>query len=333
MSSILYVLMPKSRFSGDIGASRKIVTRFYFYHRLCYPGMNNLVCQVVCPMKQPNAKTLKITRDALMSLGFGPNEARAYCALLAKSPLNGYQVAQLSGIPRAKVYESLERLVARGAAVQVETLDAEPRLYAPTDPLELVDQIAQDYDKSLERARQALETYQNNPQVVEVLWRVTSQTDLVARGQKLVQSARRTLHVALWAEEFDALLKALLSAAERGVRIALVLYSPHVGLAKLQQNCAGAILHSRSKRQAVPVMGRQFVLVADRKRCITGSIFPDRDVEGVFTLNLGLVTNAVDLVNHEIYLERVMTVAGEPLMAVFGPDLEKLDAFDPPPHD
>jgi sugar-specific transcriptional regulator TrmB len=282
-------------------------------------------------MQQPNAKTMRDTHEALMSLGFGPNEARAYCALLAKSPLNGYQVAQLSGIPRAKVYESLERLVVRGAAVQVETLETESRLYAPTDPLELVDQIAQGYDASLERARQALKMYQANPQVVEVLWRLTSQTDLVARGQKLVKSARQTLHVALWAEEFDALCKALLSAVKRGVRIALVLYSDHSGLAKLQQYSAGAILHSRSKRRAVPIMGRQFVLVADRKRCITGSIFPDDDVEGVFTLNLGLVTNAVDLVNHEIYLERVMTVAGESLAAIFGPDLEKLDAFDLPP--
>jgi sugar-specific transcriptional regulator TrmB len=194
----------------------------------------------------------------------------------------------------------------------------------------MVNQIAQDYDVSLERARRALTTYQANPQVVEVLWRVTSQSDLVARGQKLVKGAARTLHVALWAEEFDALFKQLLAAAKRGVRIALVLYSAHNGLTKLQKHCSGAILHSRTKRQAVPIMGRQFVLVADRQRCITGSIFPDNDVEGVFTLNLGLVTNAVDLVNHEIYLERVMAVAGEALTAIFGPDLEKLDPFDPP---
>jgi sugar-specific transcriptional regulator TrmB len=282
-------------------------------------------------MEQPHAKILQATRDALMSLGFGPNEARAYCALLAKSPLNGYQVAQLSGIPRAKVYESLERLVAKGAAVQIESLDNESRLYAPVNPLEMIDQMAQDYDVSLERARKALTAYQTNPQVVEVLWRVTSQTDLVARGQKLVRGAQHTLHVALWGEEFDALFKKLLAAAKRGVRIALVLYSAHKGLDKLQQHCSGAILHSRSKRQAVPVMGRQFVLVADRQRCITGSIFPDNDVEGVFTLNLGLVTNAVDLVNHEIYLERVMTVASDQLTAIFGPDLEDLDAFEPPP--
>ena len=47
-------------------------------------------------------------------------------------------------------------------------------------------------------------------------------------------------------------------------------------------------------------------------------------------MNLGLVTNAVDLVNHEIYLERVMVAIGDPLIAIFGSDLERLDPFSPP---
>lgn len=282
-------------------------------------------------MPDSTSQTLQNARRALEALGFGANEARAYCALLGKSPLNGYQVSQISGIPRAKVYESLERLVARGAAVPVETLDSEARLYAPADPAELVSRIEEGFSSAFKHARQALEKFQDNPQVVETLWRVTSQPDLVARGRKLVKSARKTLHIAVWDTEFEALLPGLLAAAERDVRIALVLYSEHEGLAALQERCAGAIRHSHSKRQAVPLMGRQFVLVADRKRCITGSIFPDSNVEGVFTLNLGLVTNAVDLVNHEIYLERVVLALGKALFAVFGPQLEHLDPFEGPP--
>jgi len=43
----------------------------------------------------------------------------------------------------------------------------------------------------------------------------------------------------------------------------------------------------------------------------------------VFTMNLGLV-------NHEIYLERVMVAAGEPITEIFGSDLERLDPFSPP---
>ena len=64
---------------------------------------------------------IKDAREALMALGFSNYEAKAYCALLTRSPANGYQVAQESGIPRAKIYECLQRLVNRGAAIQVET--------------------------------------------------------------------------------------------------------------------------------------------------------------------------------------------------------------------
>ena len=78
------------------------------------------------------------------------------------------------------------------------------------------------------------------------------------------------------------------------------------------------------------MLGRQFILVADRARCITGSIFPDNDVEGVFSLNRGLVTNAIDLVNHEIYHERILTSVKTPVEKVFGADLALLDAFDSP---
>ncbi len=274
---------------------------------------------------------IKTAYEALMALGFGNYEARAYCALLTRAPANGYQVAQESGIPRAKIYECLQRLVTRGAAIQVESQDETGRLFAPTDPKELINSIEDSQSASLDRARDALDQFKDFPRMVEVLWRITSRQDLVDRGLKLTGNVSKTLHVAIWSEEFEKLLPQLLNAAENGIKIALVLYDPHPGLEKLQALCPGVIQHNRSKRQAIPIMGRQFVLVADRERCITGSIFPNNVVEGVFTMNLGLVTNAVDLVNHEIYLERVMVAAGDPVVSIFGRDLDKLDPFTPPP--
>jgi sugar-specific transcriptional regulator TrmB len=270
--------------------------------------------------------------ESLAALGFSVNEARAYCALLTKSPANGYQVARESGIPRAKVYECLQRLVARGAAIQIESPGKDGRLYAAANPEELITSIDEDRGTALKRARKAIKKFNENPHFVEVLWRVVSQADLVERGKNLAASAKKTLHIAIWSEEFDALYGHLVAALDRKVKIALVLYAPHDKFPKFQERCPGSILHYRTKRQAVPLMGRQFVLVADMARCITGSIFSDKNVEGVFTMNLGLVTNAVDLVNHEIYLERIMVELGNPLLETFGQDLEKLDPFVPTKH-
>jgi len=275
-------------------------------------------------------KTTRDAYEALLATGFGDYEARAYCALLVRSPANGYQIARDSGVPRAKVYECLERLVARGAAVRVEAPDAKGRLFAPTDAGELIDRFEANSVAACRRARQALARMRTDSRGVEVLWRVASRSDLIDRGQSLIRGATGWLHLALWAEEFQSLLADLLQAVRRGVRMGLILYSPHDGIDSLQALGAGAVLHSRTKLQAIPVMGKQFVVVADRQRCIVGSIFPDDNVEGVFTLNRGLVINAADLVNHEIYLERILQDVGEPVLAAYGEDLDGLNAFDPP---
>ena len=64
----------------------------------------------------------------LQALGFSQYEARAYCALLQKSPANGHEVAKLAAIPTSKVYETLERLKQKGAVLVQRS---EPTLWAP----------------------------------------------------------------------------------------------------------------------------------------------------------------------------------------------------------
>src|SRR6266542_3193328 len=50
----------------------------------------------------------------LQQLGFSEYEARAYLALLQRNPLNGYELAKVSGLPRANVYAVLQKLEDRG---------------------------------------------------------------------------------------------------------------------------------------------------------------------------------------------------------------------------
>ena len=75
-------------------------------------------------------KALELLKQAGMS-GY---EAKAYTALLgAGEPLNGYEVAKLSGVPRSTVYETLGKLVARGAAFQVTEDDNVSYVPLPSD--------------------------------------------------------------------------------------------------------------------------------------------------------------------------------------------------------
>jgi sugar-specific transcriptional regulator TrmB len=71
----------------------------------------------------------------LQQLGFSEYEARAYLALLQRNPLNGYELAKLSGLPRANVYAALQKLEERGAVVRLD-IPSRAR-YAPVAPTEL----------------------------------------------------------------------------------------------------------------------------------------------------------------------------------------------------
>jgi len=55
---------------------------------------------------------------SLQDIGFTEYEAKVYLALLGNPGITRYEVGRRSGVPRAKVYEVLEGLVRRGAALQ-----------------------------------------------------------------------------------------------------------------------------------------------------------------------------------------------------------------------
>src|ERR687883_305292 len=93
--------------------------------------------------------------ELLRQLGFGDYESRAYVALLQRSPLNGYELAKASGLPRANVYAVLQKLEERGAVVRLDMPSG--IRYAPVAAAELTERIASRFQDVLRAAEQALE--------------------------------------------------------------------------------------------------------------------------------------------------------------------------------
>ena len=75
--------------------------------------------------------------EQLQELGFTEYEARAYHALLQYHPVSGYELAKVSGIPRANIYVVLQKLEERGAVIRAE--DGDSTRYLPVAPDELLD--------------------------------------------------------------------------------------------------------------------------------------------------------------------------------------------------
>lgn len=81
--------------------------------------------------------------QTLINCGFSDYEARVYSALLPKRTLTPTEISVLSGVPRGKIYEVLEKLSYAGFCTQV---DGNRKKYRATNPRDSFQSLIQDFD-------------------------------------------------------------------------------------------------------------------------------------------------------------------------------------------
>ncbi|MGW9128949.1 TrmB family transcriptional regulator, partial [Paenibacillus chitinolyticus] len=83
--------------------------------------------------------------EQLQLFGFNQYEAKAYMALVSLGASNAYQISKESGIPRARVYDTLDTLVSRGIVMLEEAEDG-TKSYAPLPVDVFLDQAKQSFE-------------------------------------------------------------------------------------------------------------------------------------------------------------------------------------------
>ena len=154
----------------------------------------------------------------LQALGFSQYEARAYCALLQKSPANGHEVAKTAGIPTSKIYETLERLHHKGAVLVQRS---EPTLWAPVPHRDLVAALRQRMESTFSAVEQGLAQL-GHEQDHQLTWSLSGRGHVVESMRTAIDRSRERLAAAIPAAELAELAESLRAAAERGVTVELV---------------------------------------------------------------------------------------------------------------
>lgn len=154
--------------------------------------------------------------DRLQDLGYSEYEAKAYVALLQTSPATGYQVSKESGVPRSMIYEVLNKLVARGAALSSPA--ERTTLYAPVAPAELLDRLRHEFEEQLDSARRALAAVAS-PQRVEYVWNIEGGDNVLAKAREMIDSAEAQVHVGLLPATLPSLRPSLERAIQRGLEV------------------------------------------------------------------------------------------------------------------
>jgi sugar-specific transcriptional regulator TrmB len=148
-------------------------------------------------------------------------EAKAYLALISSDrPMNGYEVAKRSGVPRSTVYETLGKLAARGAAFEVNSgSDSTTYVALPADAL--LRRVRDRVDQSLAGLALELDAVVQPPRA-PTSHHVQGASDVIERASDLIATAGRSVTVLGETDQLASLDATLLAAQARGVLVSLV---------------------------------------------------------------------------------------------------------------
>ncbi|GHE28158.1 hypothetical protein GCM10017673_33000 [Streptosporangium violaceochromogenes] len=259
----------------------------------------------------------------MQRLGMSGYEAKAYVTLVvAGQPLNGYEVAKRSGVPRSTVYETLGKLVARGAAYELRGAE-EATGYLALPPRALLERMRREFDDSIGALQSSLPTIAAPPGSY-LTHNLKGADALLTRAEDVVASARTDLFLSIWPEEMRLLSPLLGRAAERGVEVSVVHFGPAPAL----------VGHLYEHRFPAPeaVAGslgcRLLVVAGDRSEVLIGG-FAGGAAWGVYTEDPAVVLMAVEYVRNDITSQVVADRVGhETLREIWSgdPDLARLRA-------
>lgn len=261
-------------------------------------------------------------------LGFSPYEAKAYAALVQEHPLTGYELSGISGIPRSKIYECIERLCRKKLIVTVE---GSPARYVPVPPDELVRRLSNEFDSSVKSLGILLnETKENDP--VDYIFNISGYGEIISKAIEMIQGTHHHLDISIWNDELEKLLPYLKNVSQHVVKIQLLLFTcpplnscppfhygrrdgrrdgydidlsavSHLSRRSLSEGGwkAGCVetYHHRPLTES-EFTGRWISVVKDRSEVLTGQCSGEGGIIAAWTRNRCIVFVSLKYIEHEI---------------------------------
>ena len=240
--------------------------------------------------------------DNLVKLGFSEYEAKAYIALLRESPVTGYQLSKLSGVPRSMIYEVLGKLTARGAAMTLRTGGATK--YAPVPAAEFLDQLQREHEELIASLKDDLVALTTAPNL-EYVWNIEGHENIMAKAVEMIRQAETRIYLALLPATLPDLRPALEEAIGRGVRVAV--YST----GDLDLPGGQVVVAPMSEEALSQAGGLGLILVIDGEEVLIGEWLTATQARASWTSSPLLVFIAEHHLRTDPYLPQILTLLGD----------------------
>ena len=265
----------------------------------------------------------KETLSGLRQLGFTDYEARIYVQLLKVSPATAYEISKAAGVPRANAYAALEALAQRGAVLPV---NEEPLRYVAAPPKSLFESISRQTRTLCSDLSAELSTFAPTGQDSYV-WTLNGNSAVQDRIEIMIAESRRSI----WIKAADEVIRrhkaSLQKAAARGVSLIVVLFGKDAAEFRFNRNCRIYIHESDGTRMGTA--DNLFTIAVDHQKMLTANT--EGEVIAAYTSCAPIVTMALSLIRHDLYIAEIFAKFGSQIDKAFGPYLRdiRLSCFTP----
>lgn len=232
------------------------------------------------------------TLTKLHQLGFSEYEAKAYITLLKSNPVTGYELSKNSGVPRSMIYQTLQRLIDKGAVLSIM---GQPIKYIPTNSQELLGRFRDNYNALVENLSEDLSQLSS---VVDYsyFWNLKGYTSIIDKTKQLIMDTKDSLYLSAYTEEIKHLEPQLLDVHNRGCKIEIL--------------CRGKVdlpipniypAQDRSQDEDKN-LGRWLTVISDLKDVLIGEGLQDNECIAVWTQNTSLITISMRYIKYEMFI-------------------------------
>jgi sugar-specific transcriptional regulator TrmB len=229
--------------------------------------------------------------QSLEKLGLSKYEAKAYLAFLSESPLTGYKVSKISGVPRSRIYETIEKLMAKGLVLSQE---GDTTLLRPVSLESFLEKKEKESRKNINFLKANLPQIEKSKED-HGIWNITGRDRIFETINHVISQANS--HIYLVSFDTDLLLfeNELINAERRKIPI----FGVYCGTKSFE-------LKNLDSHQGQPCSTCQDIALSiDSRKALVGCTVPADKARVALTENPGLIYVAEQYIKHEILISQV----------------------------
>lgn len=238
--------------------------------------------------------------QTLEKLGLSHYEAKAYLAILSEPPLTGYKLSKVSGVPRSRIYETIEKLAAKGLVL---TQDGETSLVKPVSFESFLERKEKENRKNIDYLREVLSQIKKPPED-QGIWNISGRGQIIEAINQLISQSKDHVYIFSFSNDLVHFEEALYRAEERKVSI--------IGV-----YCGDKIFEIGNlySHQGQPCSSCQDIsLSIDSEQALVGYTFPADSARVALTKNPGIIYITEEYIKHEIFISKAFKMLDKELL-------------------